>query len=238
MEAVSPQPGASRIDATIDDSITVEQASALFSDAGVPRSPRTVMRYCAHGHLDCRKIDTERNEKYLVSQESLDRRINELLQVNASTARHDTSERDTTRRDSTQRDTSRNDEDNQGLEGRVKELEAENLDLKITNRAKDQFIEMARQNRESLLEKLTSATRTIGQLETRIRLALGSGAQKNAATDDTRLDEELGYPHDATSDSASPVVPMSSSSPFSCLARKPCDDGAVARGSAALRRPR
>lgn len=206
MESVSPQPDASRIDATTDFSITVEQASALFFNAGVPRSPRTVMRYCAHEHLDCQKIDTERNEKYLVSRESLDRRISELLQVTASTTRRDASDRDTSRLDSMQRDTSRNDEQTQQLEGRVKELEAENLDLRITNRAKDQVIQMVREERTGLLEKLTGATRRIGQLETRIRLALGSGAHKDVATEDARIDEELGYPHDATSDSASPVV--------------------------------
>jgi len=101
---------------------------------------------------------------------------------------------------------SRSDEHTDQLEGRVKELEAENLDLKITNRAKDQFIEMAREERASFLEKLTTATRTIGQLETHIRLALGGGARSDAATGDARLDEGPGYPHDATSESASPAV--------------------------------
>jgi len=197
---------ASRIDATTDFSLTVDQASALFYAAGVPRSLRTVMRYCANLHLDCRKIDTERNEKYLISRESVERRIQELLQVATSPAGHDATDRDTTRLDSSQRDMSRSDEHTDQLEGRVKELEAENLDLKITNRAKDQFIEMAREERASFLEKLTTATRTIGQLETHIRLALGGGARSDAATGDARLDEGPGYPHDATSESASPAV--------------------------------
>lgn len=165
------------------------------------------MRYCVHGHLNCRKVDTERNEKYLVSRGSLGRRINELLQVAASTSRIDASDRDTSRPDPTPRDTSRHDEHVQVSEGRLKELEAENLDLKITNRAKDQVIEMVREERASLLEKLTSATRKIGQLETRIRLALGSGSQRDATIEDARVDDDdTGYPHDRASDPPSPVV--------------------------------
>jgi len=86
------------------------------------------------------------------------------------------------------------------------ELETENMDLKITNPAKDQVIQFAREERASFLKKLTLATRIIGQLETRIRLALGSSVQTDAATEAEELNEELGYPHDETSNSASPVV--------------------------------
>jgi integrase len=55
--------------------LSVEQASELFSSAGTPRSPRTIMRYCAGGHLDAIKVDTDHGEKYLISPESIDRRI-------------------------------------------------------------------------------------------------------------------------------------------------------------------
>lgn len=130
---------------TLDFSLSVEEASALCFEAGVPRSPRTLMRYCAHGHLDCSKVDTERNEKYLISRSSLERRIQELLQV--ATTGHVESQRDTTRHDAPSRDTSRSDEQSTELEEKVKQLEAENLDLKITNRAKDQLIRSERTSR-------------------------------------------------------------------------------------------
>src|SRR5215217_854821 len=61
--------------------LTVEEASRLFSSAGVPRSPRTIDRYCKSGHLVCMKIETERNEKYLITQDSVTERITELQQV-------------------------------------------------------------------------------------------------------------------------------------------------------------
>jgi hypothetical protein len=31
----------------------------------LPRTPRSVQRYCAKGHLDCRRIETPSGEKYL-----------------------------------------------------------------------------------------------------------------------------------------------------------------------------
>src|SRR5438132_13748406 len=42
--------------------LSAEEASRLFSNAGVPRAPRTIDRYCKSGHLVCMKIDTERND--------------------------------------------------------------------------------------------------------------------------------------------------------------------------------
>jgi len=126
------------------------------------------MRYCAHGHLDCRKIDTERNEKYLISRSSLERRIQELLQV--ATTGHVESQRDTTRHDAPSRDTSRSDEQSVELSEKVKQLEAENLDLKITNKAKDQLIQMVREERVGFIDQLTAATRRMGQLEERLQL--------------------------------------------------------------------
>lgn len=155
-------------DATQDYSLSVEEASARCFEAGVPRSPRTLMRYCAHGHLDCSKVDTERNEKYLISRSSLERRIQELLQV--ATTGHVESQRDTTRHDAPSRDTSRSDEQSAELTDKVKQLEAENLDLKITNRAKDQLIQMVRDERAGFIDQLTATSRRMGQLEERLQL--------------------------------------------------------------------
>jgi hypothetical protein len=85
--------------------LTVDEASRLFSDAGVPRSPRTIDRYCKSGHLMCMKIETERNEKYLITQDSVTQRITELQQVIPTG--HVQTERDTSRHVETQPDMSR-----------------------------------------------------------------------------------------------------------------------------------
>ena len=57
---------------------------------------------------------------------------------------------------------------------RVKELEKENLDLKITNRGKDFFIEQIQKERAGILDQLLQANRKVGELETKL-LQLGDG---------------------------------------------------------------
>src|SRR5689334_3989986 len=58
--------------------LTVEEASELFAQAGVPRSPKTVTRFCNQGHLEFTKADTEKNYKFLIDPSSVERRIKEL----------------------------------------------------------------------------------------------------------------------------------------------------------------
>jgi len=48
------------------------------------------------------------------------------------------------------------------------ELEPEIRDLKITNRAKDMFIEQLEDERTGFFEKLLSANRTVEQLEAKL----------------------------------------------------------------------
>ena len=65
--------------------------------------------------------------------------------------------------------------DAEGLKGgsvpdddRVKELERENLDLKITNRGKDFFIEQLQKERNGIIDQLLSTNRKVGELETKL----------------------------------------------------------------------
>ena len=48
--------------------LTIEEASQLFAEAGVPRAPRSITRFCALGDLDCIRVDTEKNYKYLIDR--------------------------------------------------------------------------------------------------------------------------------------------------------------------------
>ena len=57
------------------------------------------------------------------------------------------------------------------------ELRKENLDLKITNRGKDYFIDQLKIERESLLKQLVQTSQRVGQLETQL-LQLESPASK------------------------------------------------------------
>lgn len=152
--------------------LSVEQASELFVAAGTPRSPRTIIRYCARGHLDCIKVDTEQNEKYLITRESVDRRIEEIRQVARSS-------QVSTRRDESRHDAPRHDGDeppeerSERRDAKVKSLESEIVDLKITNRAKDHFIEQLQSDRALLVDQIAKQGRQIGQLETRLELQAG-----------------------------------------------------------------
>src|SRR5437868_5370888 len=70
--------------ATSDDSeftLTIDEALARYARAGLPRTPRAIQRYCAKGHLDCRKIETAFGEKYLITPASVDKHIAYIEEV-------------------------------------------------------------------------------------------------------------------------------------------------------------
>jgi hypothetical protein len=60
-----------------------------------------------------------------------------------------------------------------GDDRKVQEMEREIMDLKIANRGKDYLIDQLNKERTGFFEKLLSATRTVGQLETKL-LHLGA----------------------------------------------------------------
>ena len=74
----------SRLVATTPDSdftLTIDEALERYAHAGLPRTPRSVQRYCAKGHLDCRRIETQFGEKYLISPTSVDKHIAYIEEV-------------------------------------------------------------------------------------------------------------------------------------------------------------
>ena len=86
-------------------SLSIEQTAELYAQAGHPRTPRAIQKYCALSKLDCHKVETETGEKYLVAPYSVDRHIayiNEVRTVATS--------RDQTRTDATVRPLENNDE--------------------------------------------------------------------------------------------------------------------------------
>jgi len=74
----------SRLVATSPDSdftLTIDEALERYSRAGLPRTPRSIQRYCAKGHLDCRRIETSFGEKYLISPGSIAKHIAYIEEV-------------------------------------------------------------------------------------------------------------------------------------------------------------
>src|SRR5207245_6280827 len=74
----------SRHAATIDDSdysLSIEDALARYEVAGLPRTTRSIQRYCAKGHLDAHRIETPFGEKFLITPASVDRHISYINEV-------------------------------------------------------------------------------------------------------------------------------------------------------------
>src|SRR5947207_13988563 len=74
----------SRPVATSPDSnfiLSIDDALERYARAGLPRTPRSIQRYCAKGHLDCRRIETAFGEKYLIAPGSIDKHIAYIEEV-------------------------------------------------------------------------------------------------------------------------------------------------------------
>ena len=79
----------SRHAATIPDSdfvLSIDEALEHYAKAGHPRTPRSVQRYCAKGHLECRLIETSFGEKYLITPDSVAKHIAYIDEVTPKTS--------------------------------------------------------------------------------------------------------------------------------------------------------
>jgi len=169
--------------------VTVQQASRLFDDAGVPRSERSIQRYCKRGHLDCYLFDREQDVIYLIDPESLERRVEELKQLSEIsmsqgvatgrvTARHGASERDVSRQGN---------EGEEGLED-VEQLQkkilvlTDKLSLKdVENRVKDKLLLTLNEQRREDMNKIAELGQNIGEWKTKY-LALSAPAPDSKET--------------------------------------------------------
>ncbi len=81
--------------------LPIEQAAQKFEAAGVPRSIRTLQRYCQQQRIAGLLTDTADGQRWFLDEHSVDRAIAELVQLEALTdrSRHVTSQRDVTRSD-------------------------------------------------------------------------------------------------------------------------------------------
>jgi hypothetical protein len=71
-------PDLPRQPATSDDSeysLSIEEALARYEVAGLPRTTRSIQRYCAKGDIDAHRIETPCGEKFLITPASVDRHI-------------------------------------------------------------------------------------------------------------------------------------------------------------------
>jgi hypothetical protein len=73
------RPVATSIDSEF--TLSIDEALERYARAGLPRTPRCIQRYCAKGHLDCRRVETSFGEKYLIAPASVDKHIAYIEEV-------------------------------------------------------------------------------------------------------------------------------------------------------------
>jgi hypothetical protein len=79
-----------------DFTLTTDEAVQRYARAGLPRTPRSIQRYCDKGHLDCRRIGTPFGEKYLITAASVDKHIAYIEEVRLAATSRDPSRQDAT----------------------------------------------------------------------------------------------------------------------------------------------
>lgn len=142
----------------------------MFETAGVARTERSIVNWCQPNRQGIARLDSyyDPNERrYYITPQSVETAIQEELQrakksteapgsesfgSSVKTVKH--SQNITVAKATDER--------------KLQELECEIRDLKITNRAKDMFIEQLKDERTGFFEKLQLANRTVGQLETKL----------------------------------------------------------------------
>ena len=67
--------------------LSIDDSLKRYTDAGLPRTPRSIQRYCALGHLECRRVDTAFGQKWVVTPESVERHIAYIKEVTPTTGR-------------------------------------------------------------------------------------------------------------------------------------------------------
>jgi hypothetical protein len=163
--------------------LTVREVSRMFEVAGVARTERSIVNWCQRNALGVAKLDTyfDPNErKYFITPQSVEQAIVEekAKAVKAGAV----SENVGSVPNSSGKPHVAHTKDSETDSDAIRSLECEVRDLQITNRAKDMFIEQLRQERDDVISQLLTASRNVGELETKLLRLNGSVTAKSADT--------------------------------------------------------
>ena len=164
--------------------LTVREVARMFESAGVARTERSIINWCQPNKLGIPRLDSffDPNERrYFITPQSVELAIKEE-QAKAAKSGSSFEPVGTIPEPYANRvDVPSEDEDDNAM--RSKTVRQEIMDLKITNRAKDMFIEQLKSEREGFvlerkdyIERLIDSNRRIGKLETQL-LQLGAPSE-------------------------------------------------------------
>jgi hypothetical protein len=162
--------------------LTITQTAELFAQLGVPRSKRSVQRFCEQGHLDCVRIKGPRGDQFFINRESVERYAEELKQIEAVASigteprhgalQHATARQSAPERANTPPPPAAEPEHAHAAESEyvetIKRLEGELLNLRIDNRAKEQVITMLDGERRDMHSQLRDISYRLGAAESRV----------------------------------------------------------------------
>jgi len=156
--------------------LTIEEPSELFAEAGVPRNPRSIRRFCQHRALDCISIETPTSNRYLIRRSSVEKLILEKQQALSFSDAHrspdmsgyDRPEPDTSGHDRTAPKSSARATGDDASEATIKRLEDDNMNLRIDNRAKEHVITMLRDERGEIQKQFYEVSYRLGAAEARV----------------------------------------------------------------------
>lgn len=149
--------------------LTVRETARMFEAAGVARTERSVINWCQPNRQGITRLDCyydPNDRKYYITPQSVEAGIQEEVQRANKSVEPPVSESF----GSPVAHVKHSRPEMKPMEDRkVQELEREIRDLKITNRAKDMFIEQLKRDRSDFFDNLLSNNRTLPELETKLQ---------------------------------------------------------------------
>lgn len=182
-------PNQSRPVATTPDTdftLSIDDALESYAKAGLPRTPRSVQRYCAKGHLQCRLVETGTGDKWLITPESVAKHIAYIEETVATG-------RDMTRQVATGRDNENNEEvlsrqtDRTELDKSRQVATTLDSDVRYVTRLESEvdFLRGQVETKDSQIKELTERSRETNHLIAGLQRALNNllPAPKNKNAD-------------------------------------------------------
>jgi hypothetical protein len=161
--------------------LTVRETARLFETAGVARSERSIVNWCQRNRQGIARLDAyfDPNERrYFITRQSVDTIITEekarAAKNNAEPVPPAAEDFGSPAKAAAERfrkapnDSGSSNSKPASDPDELAELKKENLDLKITNRGKDYFIEQLQKEREGLIKQVVDSSQRVGQLEAKL----------------------------------------------------------------------